>query len=505
MNQNKNRKYIDATMQAGYDASQGSNHCIQVWTDTFNAIVALMVAENIESFEAFDKTFQGRQMVFNWISDYEEALYSQLINEQTPDMITLAEHYCTTALQYTPEGTNHWLNTKRMQAELCFMTDQTQKGVQYFEALTRDFPNWTWGWIGYSDQYWMYANREKDHQKALDLLMQAAKIKDSKEDQIILERIIDLSKDYNDMLDDDRRKHEEHQKSLEELMAIIRTASDYPYKALYALTQKGDEAGDALIEVLETLLASPHEDFGDLPLYAATLLGEMGYHKASRPLVKLFDLNSEVIDKHFGDLITEAFHIILYRCFIGEVTDLKTLIEKESLDTYHRLALLKALSGIFLYRNQDRQGLIDYLFYLGEFSHGEEVEEAMSYAICSVVLDYQLKELLPLIKRLYEDQLVNRQIFGSYEIFLEGTGVKRICDFTKPFDGIDMLSHWSGFSNGMPSKINIDTTQQMMRNFFDQKNKKVKAPMQEVPQKKVGRNDPCPCGSGKKYKKCCLN
>jgi len=23
--------------------------------------------------------------------------------------------------------------------------------------------------------------------------------------------------------------------------------------------------------------------------------------------------------------------------------------------------------------------------------------------------------------------------------------------------------------------------------------------------KKVGRNDPCPCGSGRKYKKCCLN
>jgi SWIM/SEC-C metal-binding protein len=24
-----------------------------------------------------------------------------------------------------------------------------------------------------------------------------------------------------------------------------------------------------------------------------------------------------------------------------------------------------------------------------------------------------------------------------------------------------------------------------------------------VTEKKVGRNDPCPCGSGKKYKKCC--
>ena len=26
----------------------------------------------------------------------------------------------------------------------------------------------------------------------------------------------------------------------------------------------------------------------------------------------------------------------------------------------------------------------------------------------------------------------------------------------------------------------------------------------EMNKEKVGRNDPCPCGSGKKYKKCCL-
>jgi uncharacterized protein YecA (UPF0149 family) len=26
-----------------------------------------------------------------------------------------------------------------------------------------------------------------------------------------------------------------------------------------------------------------------------------------------------------------------------------------------------------------------------------------------------------------------------------------------------------------------------------------------LPKQKAGRNDPCPCGSGKKYKKCCLD
>ncbi len=30
------------------------------------------------------------------------------------------------------------------------------------------------------------------------------------------------------------------------------------------------------------------------------------------------------------------------------------------------------------------------------------------------------------------------------------------------------------------------------------------APQTPIRVMKVGRNDPCPCGSGKKYKKCCL-
>ncbi|MBR2861273.1 MAG: SEC-C domain-containing protein [Clostridia bacterium] len=32
---------------------------------------------------------------------------------------------------------------------------------------------------------------------------------------------------------------------------------------------------------------------------------------------------------------------------------------------------------------------------------------------------------------------------------------------------------------------------------------KVKKASQQATSQKVGRNDPCPCGSGKKYKQCC--
>jgi preprotein translocase subunit SecA len=38
------------------------------------------------------------------------------------------------------------------------------------------------------------------------------------------------------------------------------------------------------------------------------------------------------------------------------------------------------------------------------------------------------------------------------------------------------------------------------REFFDGGKRK---PVVKKTLEKVGRNDPCPCGSGKKYKKCC--
>lgn len=43
--------------------------------------------------------------------------------------------------------------------------------------------------------------------------------------------------------------------------------------------------------------------------------------------------------------------------------------------------------------------------------------------------------------------------------------------------------------------------------FDDEKRKQIKKDFnrskQVIVEEKVGRNDPCPCGSGKKYKKCC--
>ena len=41
-----------------------------------------------------------------------------------------------------------------------------------------------------------------------------------------------------------------------------------------------------------------------------------------------------------------------------------------------------------------------------------------------------------------------------------------------------------------------------MRKRFVHFKREINLPVQKV---KIGRNDPCPCGSGKKYKFCCMN
>jgi len=65
-----------------------------------------------------------------------------------------------------------------------------------------------------------------------------------------------------------------------------------------------------------------------------------------------------------------------------------------------------------------------------------------------------------------------------------------------PFsDTIGALSTWHGFSEEYALEQRKRQHQVRMTDTDNAKNL----------YREIGRNDPCPCGSGKKYKKCCLN
>ncbi|MBI5723652.1 MAG: SEC-C domain-containing protein [Planctomycetes bacterium] len=62
-------------------------------------------------------------------------------------------------------------------------------------------------------------------------------------------------------------------------------------------------------------------------------------------------------------------------------------------------------------------------------------------------------------------------------------------------DRIEKAKKIEGLDNRARSKDDLEAEKELVK-----KTKKVE-PIQA--QQSPGRNDPCPCGSGKKYKKCC--
>ncbi len=84
----------------------------------------------------------------------------------------------------------------------------------------------------------------------------------------------------------------------------------------------------------------------------------------------------------------------------------------------------------------------------------------------------------------------------DFENFDENSIVSLDIDFKKLF--FNMLEAKADYLYSIPQWEDILTKDEMAEIIKEHKKSKI-----VVKEKEPGRNDPCPCGSGKKYKKCC--
>ncbi len=94
---------------------------------------------------------------------------------------------------------------------------------------------------------------------------------------------------------------------------------------------------------------------------------------------------------------------------------------------------------------------------------------------------------------------INTSLTTAYEVekLEETSQIDLNIDFEKLFfNMLDAKAKWlytlEEWEEVLPKEKRTEITQ------------KWRASKQAVTEKTVGRNDPCPCGSGKKYKKCCF-
>jgi hypothetical protein len=118
-------------------------------------------------------------------------------------------------------------------------------------------------------------------------------------------------------------------------------------------------------------------------------------------------------------------------------------------------------------------------------------------AVADAILDEHIFELLPEAKTLYDRDLVSHFIYGPYDGFINHIFDYTYDDTNKKIhidDVIAELETWACYAPKTPPEPKPKPADPPP----------VPARTELKAKKKIGRNDPCPCGSGKKYKKCCL-
>jgi hypothetical protein len=111
--------------------------------------------------------------------------------------------------------------------------------------------------------------------------------------------------------------------------------------------------------------------------------------------------------------------------------------------------------------------------------------------------------MAPLVRQVYDDGLIDpllSRFSGFEESLAEASGTGECAWYSRrgPItDTVAELSGWYAFSDASRAGLRKAGTLRAAAGSVGEQT------FVQLGQK-VGRNDPCPCGSGRKFKKCCL-
>lgn len=275
----------------------------------------------------------------------------------------------------------------------------------------------------------------------------------------------------------------------------------FPREILETLIRRKEEAIPELLKVLKMVSESPvkfsKESAYMAHLYAAHLLAQFRVKEVYPILVELMSLPGELSHEVFGDGITEVGGRLLASVCHGDLSLIKALAENSKADDFMRIQAVKALAVLVLQGELERSSVVAYYRQLLLDPDVRKRPELLSLLIITCC-DLYPEEVYEDIKEIFKLKLNDRQIIGidsvEEDMFvgksarLEASKQNMHLQFID--DTISEMEDWFCFTENF-------------RKYFNGKSEPSK--LQEIAPKKpkIGRNDPCPCGSGKKYKKCC--
>ncbi len=258
----------------------------------------------------------------------------------------------------------------------------------------------------------------------------------------------------------------------------------------------------------EFLRSSEDEDqWWSFHFHALWVLVELKAVEASPTLLKLLKQDDDFSSYWWGDYSTEDLWEIYYHLASDKLEELKEILLAPGY-WVHRILLSRVAEQIFLYQPERQQEILNwYHSVLDAFLEMEDEDEALDADLISSMIGglvgIQADELLPKIRALYERGFIYDGFAGNLETIEADIKNPKYRDRKRDLkesihDRYQDAMKWHGYQ----MKYNEDYQKQ---HSPKQSSGSLPTPEPAVRKsEKIGRNEPCPCGSGKKYKKCCL-
>lgn len=271
-------------------------------------------------------------------------------------------------------------------------------------------------------------------------------------------------------------------------------------------------------------------DEQSFPIHALYFLREVGEAEDLDALFNLYRQGDKIIEYWFGDFFEELNWYALYALGQGQLDKLKAFVLEPNLYYFPRLVVSQALAQLAIHQPARREEVLDWFsdvfrYHLGHPKDKTRVDTAfLGWSACEV-LNMRAKELWPLIEQMYEKGFIPHTYMGDLG------ELKKTLE--KPFDEHDkkplprsIFEHYKGGHlsrraqpapdpelDAIAGKIKKDKIfSKLFKSHWEEEpldeelpdeEPEYREPQQPAVSHKIGRNEPCPCGSGKKYKRCC--
>jgi hypothetical protein len=293
---------------------------------------------------------------------------------------------------------------------------------------------------------------------------------------------------------------------VDEILFEFSEYDGFPRRALERAVANRTAVTPAFLEAIEIYLENPKLNEEEPALFFIVHLLAQFREKLAYPLLmRLFSLDSDRLHRILGDGTTETLPRIAISVFDGDPRPMQAVIENKEADEYARAGLFEALA--FLVK-EGRTDLVEFKRYLLR-AYADLQPQGESHVWVgwqSAISMLGLTEYSGLVRKAFASGKIHpsKMRFRHFQADVRAAVTdpnSYLKSAGSPLgyidDTIDELETWAAFADRPAVDLESAAGGFTFSDFL------LDRPYVN-PLRNFGRNDPCPCGSGKKFKKCCL-